>query len=298
MKLIHRIESYADSASAVHSFLFVVIRGVGQIMFQKSILTGLFFLAGIFVGSVVMGIGTLIATMVGTLTAILLRYDETQIRQGLYGFSAALVGAGLTLFYEPTVWTWIFVVIGSALAAMMQHFFIRRSIAVFTLPFVLATWCIMILFSYSHLSESVVFSRVEVLPNFLLGVLFNGYGQVIFQGAVLSGVLFFVGVLIHSPFMAFMGLAGGAVSGFSAFFLGASHEAVTMGLFGYNAVLCAIAFGGVRKYEYVWPLVAVLASLGISFGMAHYGLTQLTFPFVAATMLTMWVRGIVCKPVV
>lgn len=82
------------------SVLSTLLKGIGQIMLQENSLTGLLFLIGIFYGSIIMGLA-LLAAICGTVTAYLLKYDKTEITQGLYGFSAALVGVAAMLFLKP-----------------------------------------------------------------------------------------------------------------------------------------------------------------------------------------------------
>ena len=50
-----------------------------------------------------MALGGLIGTVLGTITARLLGYDEKQIRDGIYGFNATLVGIGMFFYFKPTV---------------------------------------------------------------------------------------------------------------------------------------------------------------------------------------------------
>lgn len=123
-------------------FIDQVLKGLGQIMLQENSSTGLLFLIGIFLGSIEGGIGAIVSTAVGTITAILLKYNKEEINAGLYGFSAALVGVALTIMFDSTFLIWILLVVASALAAIIQHFFIKRNIPVFTLPFILLTWCL------------------------------------------------------------------------------------------------------------------------------------------------------------
>jgi urea transporter len=87
------------------------LRGVGQIMFQDNALTGLLFLVGIAAGAfeenaafaLLMALGGLIGTVLGTITARLLGHDEKQIRDGICGFNATLVGIGMFFYFKPTV---------------------------------------------------------------------------------------------------------------------------------------------------------------------------------------------------
>ena len=271
-------------------FVATLLRGVGQIMLQENALTGLLFLIGIFYGSPIMGAGAVLAVLSGTAAAKLLKYDQNEIQQGLYGFSAALVGVALTLFFKPVFLVWLFIVIGSAAAIRMQHFFIVKKIPVFTLPFVLCTWTVMFLFQkIIPIGPSPLLSgETAVMDNLLFA--FHGYGQVIFQGSLFAGIIFFVAVLFHSPLAAIFGLAGSILAGAFASFIHVSPDLIGMGLLSYNAVLCAIVFTGKKTANIVWMVVSTLLSVMIYILMAKYNFVPLTFPFVAATMVTLMVK--------
>ncbi len=53
-----------------------------------------------------------------------LKYETADINKGLYGFNAALVGVALILLCKPTVIVWGYIVLGSILSTLVQHFFI------------------------------------------------------------------------------------------------------------------------------------------------------------------------------
>lgn len=273
------------------TFADQVLKGVGQIMLQENALTGLLFLVGIFVGSVNMGLAAILATVVATLFARLLKYSSDAINQGLYGFNAALVGVGVLLLFKPTIWAWVLVVVGSIISTLLQHLFYTRKIGVFTLPFVLTTWLIYFLAKGFMPSLLVVSSgAASVLPADYLYFSVRGFGQVIFQGHIVSGILFFVAVFIHNPVAALYGLVGATLSGLLALGVGMPVEGIGMGLFGYNAVLAAIVFAGTGLKDGLWGTVAVLLSLGIAVVMFKHNLLQLTFPFVAAAFVTLIIR--------
>jgi len=260
-------------------------------MLQENALTGVLFLIGIFLGGVWMGIAAALASVCGTLTAKLLAYDRDELDQGLYGFSAALVGVALMLFLKPVGVVWLLVIVGSAVATMAQHFFIKRRIVVFTLPFVLVTWAILLVAHYLFPSILNDTSSLPVAIDPLFA--FRGYGQVIFQGSVAAGVIFFVAVLINSPVAAVYGLFAAVLAGLISLFAGTPAEDVALGLFSYNAVLCAIAFAGKKPFDSVWALIAVVLSVAISLTMAHFQLIQLTFPFVAASVISLVLRHLI-----
>src|SRR6478736_2521344 len=140
------------------------LKGVGQIMLQNNQWTGLLFLAGIFYDSIIMGVAAVLAVVTGTLTAKILKYDSDEINMGLYGFSATLVGVALTFYFKATPAIWITIVIGSALATIIQHFFIAKKIPVFTFPFIVITWiCLYLLNTIFHESPSVIHQTVTDL---------------------------------------------------------------------------------------------------------------------------------------
>jgi|SRR5690554_5390760 len=273
-------------------FANTVSRGLGQIMLQENAATGLLFLVGIFYGSISMGIAAILSASCGTITARLLAFDRPETQKGLYGFSPALVGVALILFFEPVFVVWLFVIIGAVAAALLQHWFIKNKIPVFTLPFILVTWVIIYFFQILYPIAPAVVLSPEFSSNLGFTFAFRGFGQVIFQGSVFAGAVFFLGVFIHSPMSALYGLAGSGLAGVLALWFSAPVEAVGLGLFSYNAVLCAIAFSGNGAKDGVWALISVIVSVIFSVAMYRYELIQLTFPFVAATCICLAVKNI------
>lgn len=274
------------------SFVSILLKGVGQIMLQENQRTGLIFLAGIFYGSFQMGVAVVIATFWGTITAILLKYDRAAIRKGLYGFNAALVGAGLLLFLKPAFSTWLLIVAGASLSTLLQHFFIKRKIAVFTLPFVLVTW-VLFLFTKLCLRELMLHSlpaaaQLFHFPSFC----FSGFAQVIFQANIVSGILFFIAVGISSPVAALFGFAGSLLSAAIAGLFSVPLNEIGLGLYSYNAVLCAIVFAKKDWNHVYWAFLAVSLSSFLMMAMVQLKWIPLTFPFVLATCMTLYIKHV------
>src|SRR5690606_28188740 len=152
------------------------------------------FLAGIFYGSVYMGIGAILSVFCGTITAKLLRYNDGETQQGLYGFSAALVGVALPVYFEPVIAVWIAVIIGAALATIIQHFFIIKKIPVYTLPFILITWLFLYLFHQVYPVPVSALLSADTKEGYNFAAAVKGFGQVIFQGSLFAGIAFLIGV--------------------------------------------------------------------------------------------------------
>ncbi|MDM1555814.1 urea transporter [Chryseobacterium indologenes] len=283
-------------------FLDHILKGIGQIMLQENRWTGLLFLIGIFMGSWQCGIAVLLSTAAGTFTAIKLKYSQSEINAGLYGFSAALVGVALAFLFETTILIWVLIIVGGVLAAIIQHFFIQKKIPVFTFPFIVITWILVFaLHHFTHIPPSAMLSA-EVIPSkyddFLTCT--NGFGEVIFQGGVLSGIIFFLAVFISSPIAALYGLAASILGAGLSQLNGEPIKEIHMGLFGFNAVLSAIVFSGVKKTDGLWVLIAVLLTIIIDdLLIDNHCLDAMggvfTFPFVAGTWITLLIQKVFLK---
>lgn len=276
-------------------FFQQILRGFGQIMLQNNMLTGLLFIAGIAYGSINMALAALLAVLSATLLAKALKFDQSNLNEGIYGFSAALVGVAFLLFFKPIWITWLAVIVGGGLAAVLQHVFSKVKLPAFTLPFVLVTWLAFILANQMLPSMMAHASNPILLPKDYFMFPLLGFGQVIFQGSWIAGAVFLLAVAINAPLAAVYALAASTLTGIIALSLGQNIQDIAFGLLSFNAVLTAIVFAGPTKSDAVWCLLAVLFTLAISMLMlmhlAH--LPQLTFPFVAASMIGVLLKRVI-----
>jgi len=86
----------------LYRFTNRVFLGLGQIILQKNAFAGLLILLAFLVSDITIGLAVLVATVVGTLIARLLNFRNAHTDNGLYGFNAALVGAAMFYFFNPT----------------------------------------------------------------------------------------------------------------------------------------------------------------------------------------------------
>lgn len=77
--------------------VWVIARGIGQVMLQNNALSGALMLAGIFFSSWQMGLLVIGGTVCSTLAAYLMGYSRADIRDGLYGFNGALAAVPLSV---------------------------------------------------------------------------------------------------------------------------------------------------------------------------------------------------------
>ena len=269
------------------------LKGLGQIMLQENSITGLLFLAGIFYGSFTFGIAAILSVCIGTLSAVFLNFDEGEIRKGIYGFNAALVGIAIITTFKPSFIIWCLIVVGAIVATLIHHLFYTKHISSYTLAFVLTTWILLFFFNKVYpLPQRTIISNNDTLGGYIL---FRNYGQVIFQSSILSGVMFFTGVFANSRIAAIYGVLSGLISTYISSLWYAPADMVQMGLLGYNAVLIGIAFSGKSIRNILWVICAITLSVIISFVLYKTNITPLTFPFVAATVSTNYLIKITTK---
>jgi urea transporter len=275
------------------------LKGIGQIMLQENSITGIIFLIGILLNSPLLALGLLVGTIVGTLTAQLFKYDQGNINSGLYGFNAALVGIAMLVFFHSTVMVWIGIILLSALSTVLMNFCLQKKIPIFTFPFILLVWIALYFFhNVSPVEPPTAEELAGLIPeSFDLKNFGFGYGEVIFQGSFISGVLFMIAVYISNPNASLYGMAGSFVATVFAFLIIDKFDAVQQGWFTFNAVLCAITFSGLERKNGVYVLIAVFLSVVIENVMMDKGLIFLTFPFVLATWITLLIRDVLVKKV-
>jgi urea transporter len=123
--------------------------------------------------------------------------------------------------------------------------------------------------------------------------LFNGIAQVFFQGNVVTGILFALGLLVSSRVACVAALAGSLTGLLVAWGMGAAEPAIRSGAFGFNSVLVAIAFGSaffvLGSGSIIYALLATIATAfvfaAVSSALEPLGVPALTLPFVLVTWL-------------
>lgn len=290
------------------SFLDSVLRGVGQVMLQNNSYTGLLFVIGIAYNSPLFAAAALLGTAVSTATAMLMGVDRALIRAGLFGFNGGLVAIALVYFLQPEVLTWVCVIFAAAcstilMAAMLSVLGVWK-IPALTAPFVFTSLGFFLatarfgrlhsthLLPTAGLPKAVAVEGVVTSSTIAEGI-FNGIAQVFFQGNVLTGILFAVGLLIGSRVACAAGLVGSLTGLLVAWGMGAAEPAIRSGAFGFNSALVAIALGGVLlvldSVSIAYALLATIATpivfAAVSAALEPLGVPALTFPFVLVTWL-------------
>jgi urea transporter len=255
--------------------------GVGQIMFQNCAITGVFFLVGIAVASPLMALGAALGTVVGTLTAYMLRFDRTELRNGIYGFNGSLVGIALLFYHGPTALNFTLIAVGAALSSLVT--LVMRSrvpFPTYTLPFIVTTWLMLFVCRQLDIPKTVPGSPPANLD--VASAIVEGVSEVMFQANNLTGILFIVGILLCSWKGATWAVVGSLIGMLFALWHNDPISNITLGIYGYNAALAAMALALYRP-SVLLPILAALISVPITELFPHLGLETLTTPFVLAS---------------
>jgi len=284
----------------VPELLRSVLRGVGQVFFQENALTGACFLVGIALSSPLMALGGAVGAIIGTAAARLLKFDESEVTAGIYGFNSTLVGIATMFFFRPGVMSGLLLLAG-CVAATVLTWLARNHVPfpTYTAPFIVTTW--VLFFLGKALSVSPVEPGGPLEGAGVIQAVAHGVSQVMFQASLWTGLLFLVGIALNNWEHAVWVLTGSIVG----MIVGSYHataaarvldpeslvergllDNVALGLYGYNATLAAVALFLWRR-SLIPPLLGMLLSVLLTDLVPMLGLPALTAPFVLVTWLVL-----------
>jgi urea transporter len=282
--MMHQLTSLR--AESIPIPVLAVFRGIGQVFFQENALTGACFTLGIALNSPLMALGAVVGSAIGMATARVLKFDESEVSAGIYGFNSALVGIAMLFFFRPGVASVALLIAGSVVAAIVTRL-MRRYLPfpTYTTPFIVTTWALF------FLGQALGVTQVEpggppVTAGFITAVA-HGVGQVMFQASIWTALLFLIGIAINDWQHALWVIVASALGMLVGIYHHDSPEEVAaLGLYGYNATLAAIALFLWRR-TLIAPLLGILLSVPLTAFVPMLGLPALTAPFVLATWLVL-----------
>ena len=293
-------------------FPVTVARGVGQVMFQDSMWTGILFLAGIFWGAYEEGFplvawGALVGVLVSTLTGYILHLPDQKGANGLWGFNGVLVGCAFPTFLADTPQMWIALVICAAMTTFtrtgMDNVLGRWKMSSFTFPFVFCTWIFLMSarlfegfpavnmgtpeFAHGH-TEALSFGFLDLIVYWL-----NGISQVFLIKSWVTGIFFLAGLAVSSWRACMWCAIGSAISLLIAIIWNGPGADIAEGLYGFSGVLTAIALGATycnfSCRSAIWAVIGTVITVFVQAAMnaffAPMGLPTLTGPFCVATWI-------------
>lgn len=265
-----------------------VLRGTGQVMLQNNSWSGLLMLAGIAISSWQACLAALAGNIISNLVAYcIFRAPEDDVRNGLYGFNGTLSGIAAWVFFGGYG-----LIAGPVLSTIFTVLFTRFRKPGYTAPFIISTWILLAVASLAGFPQTVQETEVTLSPAFFRAFSFNS-GQVMLQGnSILTGLLFLAGIAVNDRRAAAYAIYGAALPLLAGLLPLNDYSGFNSGLWGYNAVLCAIAFAGPSWRDFIFATVAVSISVLLQWLGMSAGVTTLTAPFVIATWVTLAIKGL------
>ena len=116
-------------------------RGIGQVMFQENIFTGIILFIGILVCSRISALYALLGTGIGVVVAFMCSFPLSMITAGLFGFNGVLCGIALS----GKKWHHGILAIASIVVSVFVMFGMSRlGIITLTAPFVISAWLVLL----------------------------------------------------------------------------------------------------------------------------------------------------------
>lgn len=280
-------ELWRGNTMDMKTFAVILLRGMSQVFLLNNVATGILFFAAIGYSSCFMGIGAFIGVLVGTSTALLLKYDRNDIQQGLYGYNGILVGLSIINFFGFNLPSVLALAFGAALSSIIRKGMSVWKVPPYTAPFIISAWIVMSL----PIIFNIVPLRAGGVPEAryvdIIAAVTKGMGQVVFLENIVAGIMVFIGILVSSRISACYALLGASIGVVAAFASPFPLNMINSGMFGFNAVLCGIAFSNRRWTSLILATVSGMVSVFMMYGIMKLGVITLTAPFVLSTWLVL-----------
>ncbi|MFF2327373.1 MULTISPECIES: urea transporter [unclassified Streptomyces] len=298
--VVRRLESREPMA-----YLLASVRGVGQVDLQSCLWTGVFILAGLWAAGWQVGLFATLGTLISTATARALGADRSGIALGLQGYCGCLTGIALvtSLGHHPA--TYVLTVVGALMCtlimAALTTLLAPYGLTALTAPFCLVSGVMVLGAPYFHrvwhgaprAVSSATSGDTAISWGDLWHAFFTNVSQVFLVGEWYVGLIMLVGLAFAGVRVVLYAAAGSVMGIVAAWALGAPTALIANGIYGYNAVLVAIALGAVFLTGTVWngayALFGAAATTGLTASLTSFftsfGGHTFTWPFI----LTTWV---------
>lgn len=283
-----------------------LVRSFGQLSLLTNVWAGVLFMLAVFVGSWQAGVFGLLGAAVATAAAYAMGVDRRTIDMGTQGFSGCVTGIALYIFLGPHPSTYL-LTIGGAVVCVLAFAALTAVLAPWKLPVLTAPFCVVV---GVVLAAAPAFTRVwpggsvAALPiaaapgmEYTWTDLWHGFFANISQVGLSAhwyvGAIMLVGLFVGGIRYGLAAIAGSAVAVLLAWALGAPPAAVGAGVYGYNAVLVAVAMGGMflartvpnALYTLVAVAVTTVLTAAVNAYFTPFGGHTLSWPFIVTTWL-------------
>lgn len=265
------------------------LRGFSQCAFQANEITGVIFVVAVALFNWRMAVFYVLSVLVATVVARLLKADRVLLDLGLFGFNSGLMGLAMGSFYEPDAALWVWVLVLAAVAAAVAVAMAKwLPIPFLAAPFILTFW---VMWFIADARPELIKLDLGPWPvqNVKWGTaVIDALGSTLFAPAVITGILFFVGVLVSNWRHAIIALLAALIAVSLAAHIGVVGGAINSGFVGFNAVLAALGAAAVLQGDLrAAVLAALLATWFFSYINRNAPMPALASGFVIAVWATM-----------
>ncbi|PKI21493.1 urea transporter [Staphylococcus succinus] len=285
----------------------IVLKNIAQVLLLNHAWTGLFILVGLFIGNWKVGLMALIASVISLLLAKRTNYSEQEINMGLAGFNPVLTAIALTLFLVPKWYSIIIIlvaiVITMPIGAAFRVFLKPFGVPMLTMPYVFVSWIILLMsFQFKFVNADV-----NILPDTVQEIKFSGhsihfinaflsgFSEIFLLKSLLAGISILIGIFIASRKAGVFAMIANVIGFAAVIVLGANHDQINDGLFGYNVILTVLALGinfNTKISRYISIILGILLTVILHASMTTlltpFGLPVFTLPFIIATWIMLF----------
>ena len=235
------------------------LRGFSQCAFQSNEITGVIFVVAVALYSWRMAVFYVLSVLIATVVARLVKADRTLLDLGLFGFNSGLMGLAMGNFYEPNTALWVWVIVLAVFAALAAVAMAKLlPIPFLAAPFILTFW---IMWFIADARPELV--KLDLGPWPVEDVrwgtaLISALGAALFAPAVITGLLFLLGLLVSNWRHAVIAMVAAGIAVAMAAHVGTAGGAINTGFIGFNAVLAALGTAAVLEGDL---RMAVLAAM-------------------------------------
>ena len=206
------------------------LRGFSQCAFQANEITGLLFVIGVLTFSWRMAVFYVLSVFIATVVARLLKADRTLLDLGLFGFNSGLMGLAMGNFYEPDLALWVWVMVLAAVVAVVAVAMGKwLPIPFLAAPFIVTFWVIWFIADARPELIKLDFGPWPVEDVKWVVALVDALGATLFAPAILTGVFFFLGVLVSNWRHAVIALVAAFIAVALAAHIGTAGGAINTG---------------------------------------------------------------------
>ncbi|MEB8307129.1 urea transporter [Staphylococcus xylosus] len=285
----------------------IILKNIAQVLLLDNAWTGLFILLGLFVGNWKVGIMALAASVIALLLAKRTNYSQEEINTGLAGFNPVLTAIALTLFLVPEWYSiliaFIAIVITMPIGSAFREFFKPFGVPMLTMPYVFVSWIILLMsfqFKFVNVDVNILPDTVQEIQFsghsiHFINAFLSGFSEIFLLKSIMAGLLILIGIFIASRKAGLFAIVANLIGFTAVLVLGANHDQINDGLFGYNVILTVLALGvafRTRIQRYVSIVLGILLTVVLHAGMTTlltpFGLPVFTLPFIIATWIMLF----------